>query len=142
MHHVHEMIRTSPQPPVFDAAALAACIEACFDCAQSCVACADACLGETEHLQMLVRCIRLNQDCADICGTTGRLLSRGSVADPEVLRQQVALCALACDHCAEECDRHAQMHAHCRVCAEVCRRCAESCRAALAQLGGRAAAAS
>lgn len=57
MHHVPDMIRTSPQAPLLERDALAACIEACFDCAQSCVACADACLGETEHLQMLTRCI-------------------------------------------------------------------------------------
>ena len=131
MHHVQEMIRTSPQPPVFDRDALAACIAACFECAQSCVACADACLGETEHLQMLTRCIRLNQDCGDICVTTGRALSRGLAPDVELLTQAMNLCLSACERCGEECERHADMHEHCRICAESCRRCEQACQAAL-----------
>jgi hypothetical protein len=30
--------------------------------------------------------------------------------------------------CGVECEQHAGMHAHCRVCAEACRNCAEACR--------------
>jgi hypothetical protein len=33
--------------------------------------------------------------------------------------------------CAEECERHAEHHDHCRVCAEACRRCEEACSALL-----------
>lgn len=139
MHHVAEMIRTSPQPPVLDQNALAACIEACFDCTQSCLACADACLGETQHLEMLVRCIRLNQDCADVCNAAGSILSRSAQPDATLVARQLAVCELACELCATECERHAKQHAHCRICAEVCRRCAEACRAASQQLGGAAA---
>ena len=29
--------------------------------------------------------------------------------------------------CADECERHAAYHAHCRVCADVCRRCRKAC---------------
>ena len=48
---------------------LAACIEACFACAQTCTACADACLSE-EMVAELTRCIRTDQDCAEICVAT------------------------------------------------------------------------
>jgi hypothetical protein len=34
---------------------------------------------------------------------------------------------VACLACAEECDRHAAHHEHCRVCAAVCRRCKQAC---------------
>ncbi len=27
----------------------------------------------------------------------------------------------------DECEKHAQMHEHCRVCAEACRRCESAC---------------
>ena len=75
MHTITEMSRTNPQPPVYAADALVACIKACIECAQACGACADACLGEPDP-KMLVRCIRLNLDCSDICELTAKMLSR------------------------------------------------------------------
>lgn len=44
------------------------CIEACLECAQ---ACADACLSE-DNVSQLIKCIRTDLDCADVCETTGR----------------------------------------------------------------------
>ncbi len=130
MTHVEEMLRTSPTEASFDQQALIRGIEECFDCAQTCTACADACLGE-DMVKELTRCIRLNLDCADICDTTGRALSRQVGADISVLRSFVEACAEACRVCGEECDRHAEMHEHCRVCAEACRACEQACRALL-----------
>jgi hypothetical protein len=34
----------------------------------------------------------------------------------------------------DECERHAEMHEHCRICAETCRRCAQACEALVAQI--------
>jgi hypothetical protein len=48
-----------------------------------------------------------------------------------VLRGAIELCALACQLCAEECDKHARHHQHCRICAEECRRCYQACVSAL-----------
>lgn len=124
--HVQQMLETHPGSPQFERAALQECIEACFDCAQTCTACADACLGE-EQVQQLVRCIRLNLDCADICDTTGQVLSRQTEPEPSLLRAQLQACAEACRTCGAECERHADHHEHCRVCAEACRRCEDAC---------------
>jgi hypothetical protein len=132
--HVVQMLQTHPRPTQIDRTLLQECIEACFDCAQTCTACADACLGEQQHLQMLVRCIRLNLDCADVCDTTGRLLSRQTEPDWTVLRAQLEVCVAACRSCGAECQQHAGMHEHCRVCAESCRRCEEACNRLLAAL--------
>jgi hypothetical protein len=77
----------------------------------------------------LRRCIRLNLDCAEICAATGAVLSRQTMPDTSLIRAQLAACAEACRVCAEECERHAEMHEHCRVCAECCRRCEKACRA-------------
>lgn len=129
--HVQQMLDTHPQPSQLDRAALRECIEACFGCAQACTACADACLGE-EQVSQLVRCIRLNLDCADICDTTGRVLSRQTEPEPGLLRAQLQACAEACRACGAECERHAGHHEHCRVCAESCRRCEEACNRLLA----------
>ncbi len=128
-----EMISTHPNPSTPDGRALSDCIDACFECAQVCTTCADACLGE-ETVQNLVRCIRLNQDCADICEATGRILSRQTETPLPLVRSQVEAMAEAVSACAEECGQHADKHEHCRVCMEVCRRCEESCQTLLSQL--------
>lgn len=129
MSHVQQMLDSHPRGSGVDGGALATCIEACFECAQTCTACADACLGEQGHLEHLVRCIRLNLDCADVCDTTGRVLSRLTEPEPALLQAQLRACAVACRACGEECERHAEGMGmeHCRVCAEACRRCAEAC---------------
>jgi len=43
-------------------------------------------------------------------------------------------CVAICKSCGDECERHAQMHEHCRVCAEACRRCEQACRQLLAAM--------
>ena len=74
-HHVSSMLETYPKDlGGIDTQKLAECIEACFECAQTCTACADACLAE-DMVAELTQCIRLNLDCADLCETTGRVLS-------------------------------------------------------------------
>ena len=135
MQTVERMIATSPsrgsRP---NATGIAECISACVECAQACVACADACLAEKQALE-LRKCIRLNQDCADICEVTARVLSRLYDADTGILRAQLEACALSCATCGTECDRHAGHHEHCRVCAEACRRCENECRKLTRLLG-------
>jgi hypothetical protein len=124
MHHVTKMLETHPQATANEA--LARCIQECFACALTCTSCADACLAE-EQVQELVRCIRLNLDCADVCDTTGRVLTRQTSTEPRLARSVLEACAQACRLCTEECERHAEHHEHCRVCAEACRRCEQAC---------------
>lgn len=124
------MLRTHPGASSAQLTGLQECIEACYDCAQSCTSCADACLGE-ESVQELVRCIRLNLDCADVCNTTGNILARLSEPDVALIRKQLEACIEACRVCGAECERHAQMHEHCRLCAEACRRCEQACERVL-----------
>jgi hypothetical protein len=130
MDRVKEMLTTHPKPGAANEATLAECIEACYECAQACTACADACLGE-EKVQNLVKCIRLNLDCFDVCVTTGNLLSRQTHANWSLLRHQLEACMSACKVCGDECESHAKHHDHCRICAEACRRCEEACAALL-----------
>ncbi|HYH18516.1 MAG TPA: four-helix bundle copper-binding protein [Azospirillum sp.] len=128
--HAREMISTHPHVRGNTNDALIRCIEECYDCAQTCTTCADACLGE-EKVADLVQCIRLNMDCADVCTATGAVATRRSGSNEQVIRAMLEACGTACRLCAEECERHAQMHDHCRICAEECRSCEESCQKAL-----------
>lgn len=113
---------------------LGACIEACIECAQACTACADACLSE-EMVSELIKCIRTDLDCADICASTGNVLSRHTGYDANVTRAALESCRAACGACADECEKHADMHEHCRICADVCRRCEQACAQLLNALG-------
>jgi hypothetical protein len=83
----------------------------------------------------LRRCIRSDLDCADVCEATGRVLSRHTGYDANLTRAVLETCATACRTCGDECEQHAAMHEHCRICAEVCRRCEHACRDLLASLG-------
>ena len=131
---VREMLSSHPEARGATADSLVQCIEACFDCAQTCISCADACLAESSVTQ-LTRCIRLDLDCAEACAATGAMLSRRTAAAGALKLQMLQTCADFCRLCADECDRHAGHHAHCRTCAEACRQCERACQAA-AQAGG------
>ncbi len=117
-----------------DRDALAACIDACLACAQACTACADACLSE-EMVAELVRCIRTDLDCADICAATANVLSRHTGYDANVTRAALEACATACKSCGDDCAGHAEMRAHCKICADACRACEQACRVLLESLG-------
>ena len=132
--HVREMLSSHPQATGGVNDVLVQCIEACFDCAQTCMSCADSCLAET-GTSGLARCIRLNLDCADACAATGSVLTRRTAATSALLVQMLETCADFCRLCADECERHADHHAHCRICALACRECERACHAA-ATAGG------
>jgi hypothetical protein len=135
MSTASKMLETYPQDlGGIDRAALASCIEACQECAQACTACADACLGE-ESVQQLTTCVRTNLDCADVCSTTGRVLSRHTGYDANLTRAVLQACVVACRSCGDECDRHAGHHEHCRICADACRQCEQACQQLLTALG-------
>ena len=113
---------------------LTRCIEACIECAQVCTACADACLSE-EMVDQLRSCIRTDLDCADICAVTGRVLSRQTGYDANLTRAVLEACRTACRSCGDECSQHAEMHDHCRICADACRACEQACTDLLTRLG-------
>ena len=97
------------------------CIAACHACAVACNHCEAACLQEPD-VKMLVRCIGLDSDCAQICQLATAFMSGGSDHSQAVC----ALCADICRACGEECARHDMDH--CQQCAEACRRCEQECR--------------
>ena len=130
---VRDMLEAHPRPSTLDRDLLARCIEDCIDCAATCTSDADADLAEPD-VQEELRCIRVCLDCADVCDGTGRILIRQTEPDLGVLRAAIEACIVTCQACAEECDKHAAHHEHCRTCAEVCRRCEQSCKDLLATI--------
>jgi hypothetical protein len=120
------MLDTYPGDSNIDTGLLAGAIDALSDCVQACISDADSDLRE--HAPNLVKCIRLCLDCADVCGATLGVTSRQTERDAGVTKLLLEGCVAVCKSCGDECEMHAQIHAHCRVCAEACRRCEEACR--------------
>jgi hypothetical protein len=116
------MLRTHPATAKADTGARANAIDLLLECAAACTACADACLAEP-GVEVLRQCIRLNLDCADLCIATARVLSRGAEADTSSL---IEACTRATRNCQDECARHAEMHEHCRICAQACHEAARA----------------
>jgi hypothetical protein len=135
MSRALEMLKTHPRALSVEAGVLAACIDECFVCAQTCTACADADIGEPD-IDTLLRCITLCLNCSDVCVSTGRVLTRQTEFVSDLARVVLEECLTACRLSAEECDRHAHHHEHCRICAEECRRCEKACADALSALPG------
>ena len=97
------------------------CIDACVTCVVACSHCATECLTQ-EHIGHLAKCIQLDLECAAICRSAAEVMSLGSGFSAHLCR----VCADACNACAQECEKHAEMD-HCLVCAEACRNCAKTC---------------
>ncbi len=81
----------------------------------------------------LVTCIRTDPDCAEICDTTGRVLTPAAAPHRPGRSSRPAL--PRAPHAWEGCLRYAGTHEHCGVCAEACRRYEQACRNLLATLG-------
>jgi Domain of Unknown Function (DUF326) len=130
---VRAMLRSHPIKPSHTDA-ISRAIDACFNCVETCTACADACLSESK-IEPLVPCIRTNLDCAAVCAATGAILSRANKAgNRQLLEAQLTTCIAFCRACATCCGRHAEMHKHCKVCADACLECAEACDEMLSTL--------
>jgi hypothetical protein len=127
MSYARQMLDTYPRTPSVDAGVLAGTVDALSDCAQACAADVAADLSE-QNVTEMVRCIRLCLDCTDICTATLGVLSRQAEYDASVTRPLLEACAAICRSCGDECERHARMHEHCRICGEACRRCEQACR--------------
>ncbi len=130
-----QMLQTYPADMNVDKTQLAAAIDALVACSQACTACADACLSEdAAMLPHLVKCVRDDLDCADVCDTTARVLSRHTGYDANLTRAQVEAALQAVRTCGASCSEHAGMHEHCRICAEACRTTEQALTAFVSQL--------
>lgn len=96
-------------------------LDALANCIAHCEYCADACLGE-DNIQMMVPCIRLDRDCADICRLTAAFIARNSPHAPHVMKE----CLEICQKCHDECAKH--QHQHCQECAKACQECIDACK--------------
>lgn len=117
-----QMLQARPDPRGVDHAALAEALEALNDVALAATNCADSCLVVEPPM---VACVQVCSDAADVAAATARVLSR-SGPTVEGSRRLVDAAAMVLSECADECERHIDVHQHCRVCADACRRAQRS----------------
>lgn len=135
MSYTMQMLPNCPVGFKADAELLATTIDALNDCAQACTADTGCDLSE-ENVAEMVSCVQLCLECADVCITTARVISRqANYGVGVVTLLLLEACVAACMSCGDECERHAHMHEHCRFCAQACRRCQGACRDLLDALG-------
>jgi hypothetical protein len=133
MSYARQLLDSFPGHGTVDAGMLATTIDALVNCGQACIADADDDLSE-QHVHDLVKCIRLCIDCADVCSAAANITSRQTAFDSAVVTPLLEACVAYCRTCGDECERHASIHAHCRVCLEACRRCERACSELVAAL--------
>lgn len=126
MDMLRKILNAHPHPASDAGDVALECVYAAAQCAEVCSTCADACLSEP-NAAALTECIRLNQDCADLCGVTARVIARAGHRDRATLDALLEACVAACRACAAECARHAEDMEHCAICAQMCRKCEEAC---------------
>lgn len=96
-------------------------LEILHECMTDCNHCYNACLKE-EDVNSMAMCIRLDWECADICGYLEQAISRSTPFISEI----AAPCAKICEAYGSESKKHD--HEHCQKCAETCFICAKACR--------------
>lgn len=99
-------------------------------CIDNCLACHATCERTSAH------CLRMGgehaskdhqttmRDCAQLCATCADFMIRESAIHMHVC----GACAVACEHCEEECRRLANGDEMMLACADTCAKCAETCR--------------
>src|ERR671918_1386621 len=95
MSYARQLLDTYPGTFNVDAAVLADASDAVNDCAQACTSCADDSLAE-QDITALVKVIRLDLDCADVCTATVRVLSRQTEYDANLTRSLLETCVTSC----------------------------------------------
>ena len=134
MKTIDLMLRSHPRADTQHTRDYVETLDAIEACAATCISCADACLAESENLERLRRCISTTLDCADVCSATARVLTRQTETPNDLVHAQLHACIVACQLCGDECERHSEMHDHCRICADTCRHCQERCNFLLGEI--------
>ena len=100
------------------------CAKVCADAQLHCDSCFHHCAelvakGEKDHVKTMHNCV----DCAEVCSTAAKLVSRHSAMSAPACEA----CVKCCEMCAESCEKFRD-DKHMAACAKSCRDCAKACR--------------
>jgi hypothetical protein len=138
MSDATRLLTTVPLDLPLDGTHVAEAIDALRGAALAAMACADASVGELDADQ-LRSCVRACTTTADVCDVGARVLSRTGGYDVPVVRNLLEAVAKACATSGEICGGHADVHKHCRLCAEASRRGEQAIQQLLVDLAAHVA---
>ena len=100
------------------------CAKTSADCQVQCDSCFHHCAelvskGDKARIKTIYLCL----DCAELCGTSAKLMARRSPLSSVACEA----CAKACDECGAACEKF-PTDKHMAECAKSCRDCAKVCR--------------
>jgi hypothetical protein len=121
MTDTHEMMDSTGETASDELIAAIDALEACEKASNACAMAMVTSGGMANEVHQAL-------DCADVCGSTERVLSRGTTPDPRVVAAVVAAAIAACDASAAACGAHAEHHTHCRLHSTSAKACADALR--------------
>jgi hypothetical protein len=134
MTSARDILGTVKLEPAFDIEALATVLQALGDLNRDATACSSAMIADENAAGMSTE-IRAALDAADTAATAERVLARGAAADVTVTKAVLQAAVVAAERSAQECGKHADHHAHCRLHSDTARRVADLGWAELSRLG-------
>ena len=126
-----DMMRSMPAAGTtsMDMSMMQRCMEACSAAAMAATMCADADGGEG-----MGRCASMCMNTADVATAMMRMMMRPGSYDMAVMSPMMSACMAMGEACAAECDQHAEMSEHCRICASACRAMVEACSSMMSSM--------
>ena len=118
-----------PKLTGMDMPMLQECIEACSAASMAATMCADSDAGDT-----MARCASMCMNTADVSTTMMRMMMRPAGYDLGSMTTMMSACMAMGEACAMECETHADMSEHCRICASACRAMIDACTRAMSSL--------
>lgn len=128
MSMMADMMKSMQMPAAtgMDMTTMQGCVEACSAASMAATMCADACSNEN-----MGRCASMCTNTADVATAMMRMMMRPGGYDMDVMRTMMSACMAMGEACAAECDTHAAMSEHCRICASACRAMVDACSKAM-----------
>lgn len=135
MSMMADMMKSMPMSSTagtgMDMTTMQGCMEACSAAAMAATMCADADSGEN-----MARCASMCMNTADVATAMMRMMMRPGGYDMTVMHAMTTACMSMGEACAAECERHAEMSEHCRICASACRAMVDACSQMMSGMKG------
>ncbi len=128
MTATREVLAAGAVDTTYDLDQVAAVLDALGDCEATSTTCAVSMLAHMDAAGF-TDSIRADLDFVDIAIAARRVLSRGAGTSGDTGQHLLQAVTAAAKRSNAACARHADHHAHCRLCAEASQRAVQACRA-------------
>lgn len=131
MSMMADMMKSMPMSGMtgMDMPMMQECIEACSAASMAATMCADACGSDG-----MGRCASMCMSTADVATAMMRMMMRPAGYERELMTSMMTTCMAMGEACAAECQKHADVSEHCRICASACKAMVDACASAMSSM--------